>query len=84
MRGGYGAALWAMERYLQPSNPAMSERIGALRDATEREFGVLTAALNRALGPALLWASRRDAGRHPGGRRLEPRTFVERHGLLGL
>ena len=84
LRTGYGAALWAMERYLQPSNPAMSERIGALRAATEREFGVMTTALNRALGPALLWASRRDAGRHPGGRPLEPRTFVERHGLLGL
>lgn len=82
LRTGYGAALWAMERYLQPFDRGTSERIRTLRTATEREFGMLTAALNRTLGPALLWTARRDARRYPAGRRLEPRTFVERHGLL--
>ncbi len=79
-RAGYGAALWAMEKYLRDSNRTMSDRIRALRLETEREFGVRTAAFNRVLGPILLWTSRRDAARHPAGRRREPRTFVERHG----
>ena len=81
MRAGYGATLWAMERYLRSSNREVSDRIRALREKTEREFGPLTAAVNRALGPVLLWASQRDARRHPGGAVLEPRTFVERTGV---
>ena len=82
LKAGYGAALWAMERYLRPANPSVSGRIRMLRQETEREFGVLTATLNRALGPVLLWTSKRDGRRHPGGRPREPRTFVERHGAL--
>ena len=81
LRAGYGAALWAMERYLRGSNPNVSARMRDLRRQIEREFGVVTAAVNRTVGPMLLWASRRDARRHPGGRRLEPRTFVERRGF---
>jgi radical SAM superfamily enzyme YgiQ (UPF0313 family) len=81
LRTGYGAALWAMERYLRTTNPVVSERIRALREQTEREFGIGTAALNRVLGPLLLWASRREQQRHPRGRRREPRTFVERRGM---
>ena len=83
LRSGYGAALWAMERYLRSANPDVSERIRALRLDIEREFGTVAAAMNRLLGPALLWASRRDARRHPGGAILEPRTFVERRGFAG-
>jgi hypothetical protein len=78
LRAGYGAALWAMERYLRMPNPAVSERIRELRLETEREFGAMTSAINRVIGPALLWSSTRDARRFPGGRALEPRTFVER------
>ena len=78
LRAGFGAALWAMERYLRGSNPDVSARMRDLRRQIEREFGVATAVVNRTVGPMLLWASRRDARRHPGGRRLEPRTFVER------
>jgi hypothetical protein len=78
LRTGYGAALWAMERYLKASNPAVSSRIGQLRAEVDREFGLLTAAVNRALGPVLLWTSRRESRRYPRGRVLEPRTFVER------
>jgi hypothetical protein len=78
LRTGYGAALWAMERYLRAGNPGVSERIRALRLDTEREFGAMTAAINHVVGPALLWASKRDARRHPSGRPREPRTFVER------
>lgn len=82
LRAGYGAALWAMEHYVRPFNPGMSERIQGLRHATEREFGALTTTLNRTLGPVLLWASQRYARRYPEGQRLEPRTFVEHHGLV--
>jgi hypothetical protein len=78
LRSGYGAALWAMERYLRAGHPAVSERIRALRLDTEREFGAMAAAINRALGPLLLWSSRRYARHYPSGRALEPRTFVER------
>jgi radical SAM superfamily enzyme YgiQ (UPF0313 family) len=80
LRAGYGAALWAMERYLRGSNAAVSDRIRSLRLEIEREFGVVTRAATHTLGPALLWTSRREARRHPRGRRLEPRTFVERSG----
>ena len=78
LRTGYGAALWAMERYLRAENPSVSERIRALRLDSEREFGAMAAVINRALGPLLLWSSNGSARRHPSGRRLEPRTFVER------
>jgi hypothetical protein len=83
LRAGYGAGLWAMERYLRASNPALSDRIRTLRAETEREFGALTAVLNRAMGTALLWTARRDARRYPRGRALEPRTFLERRGSAG-
>lgn len=78
LRGGYSAALWAMERYLAETNPAVSERIGALRRDVHRELGWrsrLAAALG---GPFVYWSSRRDAARYPAGRPLEPRTFVDR------
>jgi hypothetical protein len=75
---GYGAALWAMERYLRDSNRAVSERISALRRGVERECGGGSAALNRLIGPVLLWASRREAAAFPAGRPLEPQTFIER------
>jgi radical SAM superfamily enzyme YgiQ (UPF0313 family) len=81
LRTGYGAALWAMEHYLRGSNPEDSARIRALRLDIEREFGTAAAAVNRIVGTALLWTSRWDARRHPGGAILEPRTFVERRSI---
>ena len=77
-RTAYAAALWAMERQLRASHPAVSGRIRELRAAAERDFGAVSAATARLLGPVLLWASRRESRSHPMGRRLEPRTFVER------
>ena len=82
LRAGYGAALWAMAQYLADTNPPISERIGELRREIEREWGFWTAALDRTLGRALLWSSRLEAGRSPGGPRRDPRTCVERHGAL--
>jgi len=78
LRFGYGAPLWAMERYLRSSNEAVSDRIRALRPEIERELGGLSHLIHRLAGPLLLWCARRDGRRFPAGRRLEPRTFVER------
>jgi len=78
LRGGYGAALWAMQRYLRRSNPQVAERIGCLIAEVEQEFGLAARIASRTLGPVLLCGSRWDAWRHPGGQRLEPPTFVER------
>jgi radical SAM superfamily enzyme YgiQ (UPF0313 family) len=78
LRGGYGAALYAMERYLRDSNRAVSDRIRDLREQIEREFGAFTVAIDRVAGTALCWSARRDAAKYPLGRPLEPRTFVDR------
>jgi radical SAM superfamily enzyme YgiQ (UPF0313 family) len=78
LRSSYGAVLWAMERYLRPANQKVSDRIRALRLEVQRELGGLAWLAPQLLGPLLLWTSRREARRHPRGRPLEPRTFVER------
>jgi hypothetical protein len=78
LRQGYGAALWAMERYFRHSNAAVSARIGSLRRELERELGGLSRVINHTVGPVLLWSARREALAYPEGRPLEPRTFVER------
>jgi radical SAM superfamily enzyme YgiQ (UPF0313 family) len=78
LTGGHGAVLWAMEHYLRESDRTMSQRVGELRAEIESEAGIWSKALNRALGPALLWSARREARIAPEGRRLEPRTFVDR------
>jgi radical SAM superfamily enzyme YgiQ (UPF0313 family) len=78
LRNGYGAALWAMEKYLRESNREVSERIRVLRHEIEREVGGIAVAINRVAGPPLLWAARREAARYPMGRPLEPRTFIDR------
>ena len=78
LKRGYGAALWAMERYLRDSNRAVSERIAELRTRMESEFGVLSRIIDHAVGPFLLWSARRESLVYPDGRPLEPRTFVER------
>ena len=78
LRSGYGAALWAMEKYLRASNQALSDRVRELRLEFERELGGLTWIVDNLVGPVLLWSSHREARRFPTGRRLEPRTFVDR------
>jgi hypothetical protein len=78
LRRGYGAALWAMERYLRGSNQTISERIAELRERIEGEFGIFSRVLDRVVGPLLLWSTRREALAYPDGRPLEPATFVQR------
>jgi radical SAM superfamily enzyme YgiQ (UPF0313 family) len=79
LRQGYGAALWAMERYLRDSNETVSQRVRDLRHQIEQAFGGLSRLIDRVAGPLLLWSARREAGRYPHGRPLEPQTFVDRH-----
>ena len=74
----YGGLLWAIERYLRQERHTVAERVAALRQEMERDLGGITRVAARILGPILLRAIRRDARRHPNGRRLEPRTWVER------
>jgi hypothetical protein len=83
LRSGYGAALWAMEKYLRPSNRAMSDRIRELRLQIEREIGGWAPLINRIVGPFLHWSARRDARHAPAGRVLEPQTFVDRRNWAG-
>jgi hypothetical protein len=78
LRQGYGAALWAIERYLRTSNREVSDRVRALRRQIERELGGMSTAIDRIVGPVLLWAARREAARYPDGRPMEPCTFVDR------
>jgi len=78
LKAGYGAALFAMEKYLRKSNQDISEKIRELRRDMERELGSLTRWVDYVAGPVLLWAARRDARKFPRGRRLEPATFLER------
>jgi radical SAM superfamily enzyme YgiQ (UPF0313 family) len=75
---GYGAALWAMEKYLKKSNRAVSDRMRALRLEIEREIGGWSRWIDRLVGPFLHWSARREARNAPNGRVLEPQTFVER------
>ena len=78
LKAGYGAALFAMEKYLRKSNQDISDKIRELRRDMERELGSLTRWVDYVVGPVLLWAARRDARKFPRGRRLEPVTFLER------
>ncbi|MGP8243455.1 MAG: B12-binding domain-containing radical SAM protein [Bryobacteraceae bacterium] len=75
---GYAAALFAMEKYLRRANPQVAERIHALRRQVAREFGWLSRAASCALGPALLWAARREQKRLAAGHTYEPPTIIER------
>ena len=78
LRDGYSAALWAMEKHLRPTNPAVSGRIRELRKEVSREFGMITRLVTRALGPVMLWSARREERRLANGHTYEPPTIVER------
>jgi radical SAM superfamily enzyme YgiQ (UPF0313 family) len=78
LASGYGAALWAMERYLRGSSYDISRRVRSLRMQIEREMGGWSPLLHRLAGPIVHWSVRREARFGPLGRVLEPRTFVDR------
>ena len=78
LSGGYASALWAMEKHLRGANPAVAEKIRALRKDVGREFGLMSRLATRALGPVLLWSAKREEKRLAAGQTYEPRTIVER------
>jgi radical SAM superfamily enzyme YgiQ (UPF0313 family) len=78
LRDGYGIALYAMEKYLRRSNADVAAKIRGLRQDMERELGIFTRWVDRAVGPVLLWTSRRDARKFPRGQQIEPMTFLDR------
>ena len=78
LRGTYGAALWAMERYLRSANSDVSARIADLRHHVHREFGLASRIAATVGGPLLYLSARREARLHPSGKHLEPQTFIER------
>jgi radical SAM superfamily enzyme YgiQ (UPF0313 family) len=78
LKSAYGGLLWAMERQLKRTNPAVSRQIRMVRKETGAEFGFLSRLAARVIGPALWWTSQREQKRLENGLTYEPRTFVER------
>jgi hypothetical protein len=78
LRRVYAGILWAMEHRLKRTNHSVTLQIRALRKDLEREFGVLTAATARLLGPVLWWTSIREDKRLARGHSYEPPTITER------
>jgi radical SAM superfamily enzyme YgiQ (UPF0313 family) len=78
LKDGYAAALWAMEKHLRRSNPTVSAQIRELRMEIGREFGLVSRAVTKVLGPVLWWSSRREDRRLRAGATYEPQTIVER------
>ena len=78
IKTAYSGLLWAMERQLRRTNPAVSRDIRALRNEIGTEFGMVTRVMARLLGPVLLWTSRREQKELAAGKTYEPRTFIER------
>ena len=80
----YGGLLWAIERYLRDEGHAAAGRVGALRREMERRAR-RHHPHRQPRGRAVLYgAIRRDARRHPAGRRLEPQTWVDRRPVRAL
>lgn len=78
LRRGYGAVLYAMERFLTRTRHPAASRVAEFRRELERDLGPVCRLTSRVAGPLLHWTLRRDARQYPHGRRLEPRTWVDR------
>ncbi|HTZ98096.1 MAG TPA: radical SAM protein [Terriglobales bacterium] len=78
LASSYNAALWTMERELKKVNRQVSLQIHELRHEVEREFGVASKVVANALGPILLWTSRREERRLKSGWTYEPPLIIER------
>ena len=69
LKNAASGLLWAMERQLRKTNAVVSGQVRALRQELGREFGPVS-RIAAALGPAILWASRREAAAPRRGRDL--------------
>ena len=77
IKSGYSGLLWAMQRQLRLTNPAISREIRDLRKEMSLEFGIVSRVVAGLLGPVLLWTSRREEKRLAQGKTYEPQTFIE-------
>lgn len=77
-RYAYPPVLWAMEKRLEELGFPGAASVRALREEMEREFGPITAAAARALGPLIRWTSAREARRLDRGWTYEPKPAVYR------
>ena len=78
LASSYNAALWTMEREFRKVNRQVSLQIHELRHEVEREFGVASKVVANALGPILLWTTRREERRLKSGWTYEPPLIIER------
>ena len=78
LRNAYTGVLWAMEKRFKDTNENVSQQIRTLRQDVEREFGSMSKAFSKLLGPVLLWTSRREEKRLAAGKTYEPPTIIER------
>ena len=78
LRTVYSAALWAAERYFLKVNTQVSNQIRQLRQEIAQEFGAMSRVVANALGPVLLWTTRREDRRLATGVTYEPPTILER------
>ena len=78
LRTTYNAALWAMEKRLQKSNPDVAARMRTLRLEIEAAFGISTRLMRMVVGPVLFLTSKREDRRLAKGLTFEPPSFVER------
>ncbi len=83
LKGAYSALLWAMEKRLRYSNPAIGARVRAFRQEMATEFGFASKVWANVLGPFLLWTSRREEKRLARGVTYEPKTIIERRHWVG-
>jgi radical SAM superfamily enzyme YgiQ (UPF0313 family) len=77
LKKAYSGLLWAMERQLRKTNLTISEQIHALRGDLAVEFGWVSQAAARLLGPVLLWTTRREEKRLARGKTYEPKVIIE-------
>jgi radical SAM superfamily enzyme YgiQ (UPF0313 family) len=77
LRHAYAAVLWSIEHRLRRSNQRVSLQVRGLRKEMESEFGLLTAAAARLLGPVLWWTSLREEKRLARGKSYEPATIID-------
>lgn len=77
-RYAYPPLLRAMERRLEELGLPGSAAVRTLREEMEREFGPVTTAAARMLGPVLRWTGAREAKRIARGWTYEPKPAVYR------
>jgi radical SAM superfamily enzyme YgiQ (UPF0313 family) len=75
---GYGAALWAMERYFRRSNAPLTAKIRQLRADLGREFAFVNRLAVPVVGRVLYHLVRREEKRLNRGWTYQPAMFIEK------